>query len=141
MSHTTQIQISGFGVRLKQERERLGLTLSDFAGLAGMTRMTQTRYESGTHLPTVEYLLTSGCNGVDSVFLVTGVTSSNLIPMQNANAFSVAIDVVAEISKRHNVTFPPDFRLRAISQVYQRILKAGGKKVTPSLEDLLSASW
>lgn len=140
MNDFVQIDISEFGARLRQERERLGLTLSDFGLLGAVNRMTQMRYESGASSPTVEYLHKIGINGVDSMYLMTGLASANLIPMQNAVAFSQAIDLIDGIAKLHNFTPPPEFRLRAISQVYQRILKFGVKKVSPTLEDLLNAS-
>jgi len=71
------------------------------------------------------------------MFLMTGLPSSDLIPMKDAAAFSQAIDLIDGIAKLHNFKPPPEFRLRAISQVYQRILKFGVKKVSPTLEDLL----
>ena len=140
MNQLIQIDISEFGVRLKQERERLGLTLSDFALLGEVNRMTQMRYESGASSPTIDYLHKIGGHGVDSMFLMTGLASADLIPMQNAVAFSQAIDLIDGIAKLHNFTPPPEFRLRAVSQIYQRILKFGVKKVTPTLEDLLNAA-
>lgn len=139
MDQLIQIDVSEFGARLRQERERLGLTLGDFSLLGEVNRMTQMRYESGTSSPTVDYLHKIGTHGVDSMFLMTGLASAELIPMQNAVAFSQAIDLIDGIAKLHNFTPPPEFRLRAISQVYQRILKFGVKKVSPTLEDLLNA--
>lgn len=139
MNNLIQIDILEFCARLKQERERLGLSLSDFGLLGEVNRMTQTRYESGASFPTIEYLQKIGANGVDSMYLMTGVASTELIPMKDAVAFSQAIDLIDGIAKLHNFTPPPEFRMQAISQVYQRILKFGVKKVSPTLEDLLNA--
>src|ERR1035437_2970153 len=140
MDQLIQIDVSGFGARLKQERERLGLTLSDFGLLGEVNRMTQMRYESGASSPTVDYLYKIGSHRVDSMFLLTSLASADLIPIQNAVVFSQALDLIDGITKLHNFTPPPEFRLRAVSQVYQRILKFGVKKVSPTLEDLLNAT-
>ncbi len=134
-----QIDSAGFGARLKQERERLGLTLSDFGLLGEVNRMTQMRYEVGTNSPTVEYLDRIGRHDVDTMFLVTGTPSSALIPLRDPVAFSQAIDLVDAIAKLHKFAPPPEFRMRAVLGVYQRILKFGVKKVKPTLEDLLHA--
>lgn len=139
MDQFIKIDISGFGSRLKQERERLGLTLSDFGLFGEVNRMTQMRYESGASSPTIEYLYKIGAHGVDTMFVTTGLGNSELIPLKDAVAFSQALDLIDGIAKLHNFTPPPEFRIRAVLQVYQRILKFGVKKVTPTLEDLLNA--
>lgn len=139
MSRVVQIDIVGFGARLKQERERLGLTMSEFGALGDVNRMTQMRYETGTSSPTIVYLQKIGTQGVDAVFVATGVGSSSLIPIQDAIAFSQALDLVDQLATQHNFKPPPEFRMRAVAQVYAQILRFGVKKVHPSLEDLLKA--
>lgn len=139
MDQFIQIDIAGFGTRLKQERDRLGLTLSSFGMLGQVNRMTQMRYESGASSPTVEYLHKLGAHGVDTVFIATGFNSAELIPVKDAVAFSQAIDLIDEIAKLHHFMPPPEFRIRAVLQVYKRILQFGVKKVSPTLEDLLNA--
>lgn len=139
MNQYLQIEISEFGARLKQERDRLGMSMHDFAELGEVNRVTQMRYETGANYPTVEYMYKIGQHGVDTMFIATGFESSELISFKDAVAFSQAIDLIDEIAKLHNFTPPPEFRIRAVSQVYQRILKFGVKKVNPTLEDLLNA--
>ena len=73
------------------------------------------------------------------IFVTTGVGSSQLIPIQHAVAFSQALDLVDQIATQHSFKPPPEFRMRAVAQVYAQILKFGVKKVHPSLEDLLKA--
>lgn len=137
MDQLAQIDSAGFGARLKQERERLGLTLSEFGSLGEVNRMTQMRYEVGANSPSVEYLDRIGRHGVDTMFLVAGIPSSILIPLRDPVAFSQAIDLVDAIAELHKFVPPPEFRVRAILGVYERILKFGAKKVKPTLEDLL----
>lgn len=137
MNQLFQIDGSGFGARLKQERERLGLTLSEFGLLGEVNRVTQMRYEIGANSPTVEYLDRIGRHDVDTMFLVIGTPSSTLIPLSDPVAFSQAIDLVDAIAKLHKFVPPPEFRIRGILGVYERILRFGVKKVKPTLEDLL----
>lgn len=61
-----------FGLRLKRERERLGLTQQQFAELVGISRMTQGNYESGKRNPDARYLSHVSSAGVDVLYLATG---------------------------------------------------------------------
>lgn len=46
-----------FGERLRAERKRLGLSQTDFASLAGMTKKTQMLYEADERVPDANYLM------------------------------------------------------------------------------------
>ena len=61
-----------FGERLREERERMGLTQTDFGDLAGVTKKTQMLYESGDRSPKADYLSAIGTVGVDVEYLLTG---------------------------------------------------------------------
>lgn len=139
MNQFIQIEIFGFGTRLRQERERLGLTLSDFGLLGQVNRMTQMRYETGTNYPSVEYLYRLGQQGVNTMFIETGLQTSELVPFNDPEAFSQAIDMIDSLMKLHNFKPSAEFRGQSILKVYRRILKFGAKKVKPKLEDLLNA--
>lgn len=139
MNQFIQIEISGFGTRLRQERERLGLTLGDFGLLGQVNRMTQMRYETGSNFPTIEYLHKLGQHGVNTMFIETGLQASDLVPFNDLEAFSHAIDLIDGLMKLHNFKPSAEFRVRSILRVYRQILKFGAKKVKPKLEDLLSA--
>jgi len=66
MNHTD------FPHRLREERERLGWTQSEFADLGGVKRTTQSFYEKGTRVPDLRYLQRIGEEGVDITYLVVG---------------------------------------------------------------------
>lgn len=63
-----------FSVRLRRERERLGLTQQQFAELVGVSRMTQGNYESGKRFPGEDYFeaLERIGDKVDRFFLFFG---------------------------------------------------------------------
>ena len=69
---------SSVGERLKQERERLGLTQEQLAQLAGHGKGTQINYEGGKTSPTVDYLLAVAAHGVDTVYVLTGSRSATV---------------------------------------------------------------
>lgn len=62
-----------FPERLRIERERLGLTQTEFGQLGGVSKITQWTYEAGRHWPTLDYIETLRASGkVDVVYLTTG---------------------------------------------------------------------
>ena len=62
-----------FPQRLKIERERLGLSQTEFGRMGGVSKITQWNYEAGRHSPTLPYIETLRAGGtVDVVYLVTG---------------------------------------------------------------------
>lgn len=62
----------GIGERLKEERERLGLSQTDFAARAGASKNTQYNYEKGERSPDANYLAAAAAEGVDVLYVVTG---------------------------------------------------------------------
>jgi len=58
--------------RLRQERERLGLSQAALAALAGVTRNSQIKYESGERKPDIAYLVAVARAGVDILYVSTG---------------------------------------------------------------------
>ncbi len=82
------------GARLRQERERIGLSQTEFAaiadraGVAGATRQSQSLYEKGKRMPDAGYLAVVAAAGIDVSYVLTGqrqggVTSA---PAQEQNA-------------------------------------------------------
>lgn len=63
------------GLRIREERERLGYNQTDFAAIGGMSRKTQFDYESGTRAPDGSYLIGITTAGADVQYIITGVHS------------------------------------------------------------------
>lgn len=63
------------GLRIKEERERLGYNQTDFAAIGGMSRKTQFDYESGARAPDGSYLIGITTAGADVQYIITGVHS------------------------------------------------------------------
>lgn len=70
--------MSNIGMRLIEEREKKGLTQTEFGLLAGVTKKTQIRYEKELSSPNAEYLTALLAHGVDILYLLTGSRSSGV---------------------------------------------------------------
>ena len=66
------VNSQSFGSRLREERERLGLSQTQFADVGGVARTTQHIYETDIRSPDVAYLEKLRGIGVDVSYLVIG---------------------------------------------------------------------
>ena len=62
-----------FAERLKEERERLNLSQTNFAERCGVKKNAQIKYENGSRNPDSDYLEKAHKAGVDISYLVTGI--------------------------------------------------------------------
>lgn len=60
------------GARLRQERERLGLSQTQLAETGGVTQNTQYLYEAGKRSPDGNYFSAVSALGVDVAFVLAG---------------------------------------------------------------------
>jgi len=67
-------------LRLREERERLGLSQTEFGKIGGVTKKTQMLYESGERSPDMVYLAAVAEAGVDILYVVTGERSRPVPP-------------------------------------------------------------
>jgi len=74
--------MSDFKTRLKEERKRLGLNQEKFAQIGGISKDTQVNYESGLRVPDADYLISVGAAGVDTQYLLSGVSSERQLSAQ-----------------------------------------------------------
>lgn len=64
--------MSGIGSRLRQERERLGLSQKVFGEIGGVEANAQGKYENGGRAPKADYLSRVAEKGVDILYVLTG---------------------------------------------------------------------
>lgn len=69
--------MTGIGLRLRQERNRLKLSQSALGSLGGVETNAQGNYESGARSPKADYLLRIAEAGVDINFVLTGKRSQD----------------------------------------------------------------
>lgn len=65
--------IAEFGVRLREERERLGLNQTEMGEAGGVNRSSQSLYERGVSPCSIDYLLMVDRAGADLQYLFTGI--------------------------------------------------------------------
>ncbi len=73
--------MSGIGARLREERERLGLSQRVFGEIGGVEPNAQGKYESGDRTPKADYLAAVANKGVDVLYVLTG--SRTPTPIEN----------------------------------------------------------
>lgn len=67
--------MSNVGDRLREERERLGLSQSELAEHGGIKKGAQINYEKGDRSPDTDYLHGIMAAGADVCYIVTGMRS------------------------------------------------------------------
>lgn len=71
--------MSGIGARIRQERERLGLSQRAFGEIGGVEPNAQGKYESGDRTPKADYLAAVAAKGVDVLYVLTGARTPSPI--------------------------------------------------------------
>lgn len=96
--------IKNIGGRLREERERIGISQHLLAAKVGISRMSQVNYESGKRSPDANYLGAIYEAGIDVEFLITGKRKgmpdfyklASLFIMEKIEArFGIATDVLS----------------------------------------------
>jgi transcriptional regulator with XRE-family HTH domain len=64
--------MSSIGSRLKEERQRLGVSQPALANIGGVSKNTQVGYEKDTSHPDATYLAAVANAGVDFIYVVIG---------------------------------------------------------------------
>lgn len=67
------------GVRLREERKRLGLTQPALGEAGGVKVIAQSNYENGKRIPGGEYFSAVADHGVDVLYVLTGTRSTETI--------------------------------------------------------------
>jgi len=70
--------MNSFGDRLREERERLGLSQEEFGAIGGVQKLAQRNYEKGNRNPDASYMTFLAAAGVDVMYLLTGVRSAEV---------------------------------------------------------------
>ncbi|WGV21051.1 helix-turn-helix domain-containing protein [Pseudomonas putida] len=75
--------MNGIGPRLREERERLGMTQRVFGDIGGVEPNAQGKYESGERSPRVDYLAALASRGVDALYVLSGIRTP--APLEGLN--------------------------------------------------------
>lgn len=131
-----QIKLKGIGARLKEARERLGLSQHNFAQVGNVNRMTQGRYEAEVNFPGVDYLYLLSQSGLDVTYVLTGTAEADMTCIYSAEVFAKVMAWVEELSVKHNYPLSPAKRIQVSLHLYREMVRSEREKA-PSLADLL----
>lgn len=104
-----------YGEKIREERERLGLSQDSFGELAGVTKKTQGLYERGEREPNGAYLQAISAAGCDVLYILTGrreMSGSPTTPSETT--YRLAVEVVQEWQIENEKFLPLEKFLRAI---------------------------
>jgi transcriptional regulator with XRE-family HTH domain len=132
------MKLDGVGVRLREERERLGLNQEQLGAVAGTNRMTPSRYELGSHLPTLGFLAAVEEVGVDVDYVINGKRCVVALGSEDASLVGGAVAVVEDLLKKHNFAPSSEVRGRLVLQVLVDAARDGRKAKAPSLDQLIA---
>lgn len=65
------------GLRLKEERERMGFSQLAMGKIGNVKKLTQLNYEKGVRFPDALYLSTLASFGLDVQYVITGTRTTN----------------------------------------------------------------
>ena len=99
------------GTRLREERERLGMTQEGFGQAGGVLKRALIRYEKGERMPDAAFLAAIAAAGADVLYILTGQRSGV------AAAAPVAAEPAAQLSRR----------ALAVAQNYEATSEEGNK--------------
>lgn len=118
------------GARIREERDRLGLSQEEFAALGGVRKRAQIYYEQDERCPDGHYFAAIAAAGADVTYVLTGARSAGAPAPTSAPPIDVArlTAVVAELEaalKRHRRLLDPQRKARAVAVLYDYFTKAG----------------
>ncbi|EBU8698762.1 helix-turn-helix domain-containing protein [Salmonella enterica] len=110
------------GERLKNERERLGLSQTEICALTGVSRKTQFNYESGERYPDAHYLEILLRAGADVMYILSGdrheLSGSPDSPI-NEEMLAQIVEGVELLLVKMKKTLPSDKKARVIIMLYK----------------------
>jgi|APLak6261680685_1056136.scaffolds.fasta_scaffold00651_4 transcriptional regulator with XRE-family HTH domain len=134
------MDLEGIGKRLRDERERLQLSQEQLAAIAGTNRITPSRYEGGTHLPTIAFLATIEGAGVDVGYVLNGKRDVVALGADDAELLGCAVAIVDDHLAKHLLKPSEEVRglliLKTLRDANGSVCEA--RMRPPSLEKLIA---
>lgn len=78
-----------FGIRLKEERNKLGISQEVFGAIAGVSKQSQINYEKSERYPDLKYLQNISELGCDVQYIITGISSSSIISREHTELLTL----------------------------------------------------
>lgn len=112
--------MSTFGERLKEERNKKGLSQAAFGEAMGVGKHSQINYESDKRRPDADYLLAAAEQGVDIGYLLRGEADAakSEDKLIDAELMDHIIERLEAMAKELNKQWPAYKLMRTAVQVY-----------------------
>lgn len=119
--------------RLREERERLGMTQAVFGEMAGVKKLAQVKYEKGVRSPDSDYMQRIAGAGVDVGYILTGIRTIRRPGMNQSelDLFNEMIDAFWNLSddnRRQVLSYASYF---VNQELDQKGATRGIKKINP----------
>lgn len=135
------------GERMKQVRQRLGLTQATMAEETGITLVSYKRYEGSKAMPSADALESFSKLEINLHWLLTGDGEMLLkdmagkkIALLNEAELLLACETIEEALAAIRKTIPPKQKAQLIASVYQLYVEGEGKVNTDNIIYLLKSA-
>lgn len=131
------------GLRLREERELLGLNQTEFGQLGGVAKVAQLNYEKGYRVPGAEYLNRLAMGGVDVGYVLSGLRGRRVdLPSVDGKLLAAAIKAVTEVSAARGYPLSEEERGITAASLYD-LLVAGNDagQATNQIAEIMLAGW
>jgi transcriptional regulator with XRE-family HTH domain len=115
---------AGLGARLREERERLGLTQERLAERLGVQRQAVVLYEAGERAPVADQLTQLDAIGGDVSFVVTGRRQDALAPKIKEDLLA-AMTAVDDLCRSTSSELDGTGRLKLALEMLDRVRRGG----------------
>lgn len=123
------INFDNIGGRLRAERVKLSLNPEEFSKLGKSAVATQNRYELGSSLPKLEYLVELEAHGIDVCYIITGCRDDGSLGALDQSL----LDQFSFLNDEQKGCYPAPFRCHEREACIIR-RSAGGASITNSAQ-------
>ena len=127
---------STIGDRLREERERLGFSQTDFARLAASSKHSQIGWEKNTAAPNARYLASIADAGADVLYVVTGERKTAAPGAFNAELLRQVVDGAESALQAKRLRLSPAKKAELVILLYEHF-KGAGSVERPTVERFL----
>lgn len=129
------------GIRITEERKRIGHSQDEWAALTGIHRNTQIKYERGDVVPDANYLAIVDGVGADVNYIITGdkgvvVRDAEKLNRECALIYNAVESLESRLGKVDK-TFSPHKKATAISMLF-RLTYPSGVVTDQMIEEIIN---
>lgn len=115
-----------YAERLRRERARLGLSQVQVCSAGGVSKSTQTAYESDQRVPDLQYLDGVSSLGVDKVFIAMGLSTTEFVAKHfDWELHREILMAIGEFADEHGVVIPASKLADLIHLLYEEFSTTG----------------